>query len=572
MLKRLFSIDYCDNLILEMLKANKSGILAANFIAPLLTITILYDYIPHGQLILWFSLHMTLAISRVYIGIRLNNSIKNNAKTVNRYLKQYILITTITAFSFGMISWGSITYNAPDINIFTIGIIIVALTAGSIATLGIVFISFVGFMTFSIIPFIFALLYHGDMIFNIFASILIVYLIIHILSGHRLFLTYQNTIELEEKFKTIFNKSSDGIAIIKNNRIVEYNETVINMFGYDNKMAEFLSINLNKLMPKKQPDGTLSMKSMLLALKNAREKTITFEWLHLKKNGDEFWVEITLSPIRVNQEKVLHGVWRDISDRKKAEEEIKNLNSTLESKVKTEVAKNREKDRQMMQQSRLAQMGEMISMIAHQWRQPLSAISSTSAGINLKAKLNKLDNDQALELSEKISTYAQHLSSTINDFREFFKSNKNRENSTYNEIIESVLNIVENSITNKNIELIQKLNSKDSFNTYSNEIKQVVLNLLKNAEDILLERKIKNPQIIIETYDDILRISDNGGGIPEDIIDKIFDPYFSTKTKKDGTGLGLYMSKTIIQDHCDGKLSATNNKDGALFEIRLKGI
>jgi C4-dicarboxylate-specific signal transduction histidine kinase len=107
------------------------------------------------------------------------------------------------------------------------------------------------------------------------------------------------------------------------------------------------------------------------------------------------------------------------------------------------------------------------------------------------------------------------------------------------------------------------------FHTYPNEIKQVILNLLKNAEDILLEKEIENPTITINTYDNILIVKDNAGGVPDDIIGKIFDPYFSTKTKKDRTGLGLYMSKTIIEDHCGGSLSVSNDNNGAIFKIEL---
>ena len=201
------------------------------------------------------------------------------------------------------------------------------------------------------------------------------------------------------------------------------------------------------------------------------------------------------------------------------------------------------------------------------------SFSATSASLTLKAKLDKLDNDTAVELGEKISDYSQHLSSTIDDFREFFKPNKEKREATFNDLIKNVLGIVEVSIINQNIELITKLNSKNIFNTYPNEIKQVILNLIKNAEDILLEKEIENPCIKIKTYDDennsYLSVEDNGGGIPKDIIDKIFDPYFSTKTKKDGTGLGLYMSKTIIEEHCRGKLDVYNNKYGAVFKITL---
>jgi len=270
----------------------------------------------------------------------------------------------------------------------------------------------------------------------------------------------------------------------------------------------------------------------------------------------------------------------ELEDRKKLEiakestnKEIEALNKSLEQRVNEEVEKNRKKDKQLLQQSRMAQMGEMLSMIAHQWRQPLAAISATSASIELKASLNKLDNDTAQQKAQDISNFSQHLSKTIDDFRDFFKPNKKKIETSYDELIISVREITGVSIRNKNIELIQELNCHDRFITYPNEIKQVILNLIKNAEDALLEKRIEKPYIKISTYKEndkyILEVSDNAGGIPEDIIENIFDPYFSTKTQKEGTGLGLYMSKTIIEEHCDGKLTVANNNDGAVFTVEL---
>ncbi len=252
---------------------------------------------------------------------------------------------------------------------------------------------------------------------------------------------------------------------------------------------------------------------------------------------------------------------------------VEALNESLTSRVKLEVEKNRQIDEQLFQQSRLAQMGEMLSMIAHQWRQPLTAISATSSWIELRARFNQLENDTVQKKAKDISNYAQHLSETIDDFRNFFKPNKEKKETSYDEIVQSILSIIEASIINQNIELHQELNCHNSFTTFPNELRQVVLNLIKNAEDVLLEKKVKNPFIKIETYQKgekyILEISDNGGGISEDIIENIFDPYFSTKNEKNGTGLGLYMSKTIIEEHCAGKLSVENRENGALFRIIL---
>ena len=284
---------------------------------------------------------------------------------------------------------------------------------------------------------------------------------------------------------------------------------------------------------------------------------LLFSYIDLKRENDKrvAYHELEESNKMLNEERL----------------KLDRLNDSLEHKIQEAVTKNELQNQKMLQQSKLAQMGEMISMIAHQWRQPLSAIGATSVALNLKATLGKLDTETTIELANKISEYAQHLSSTIDDFREFFKPNKDKKVTSYNELVHSVLNIIEVSIINKNIKLIQELDCNHKFHSYPNEIKQVILNLIKNAEDILIEKKILEPKIIIHSNNSILTISDNGGGIPEDIIDKIFDPYFSTKTKKDGTGLGLYMSKTIIEEHCGGKLNAYNNSDGAVFEIILKG-
>ena len=262
-------------------------------------------------------------------------------------------------------------------------------------------------------------------------------------------------------------------------------------------------------------------------------------------------------------------------EKDEALQKVEKVNLELEEKIKEAVEENRKKDQAMFQQSRLAQMGEMLSMIAHQWRQPLSAISSTASSLKLKATLGKADKDTILKKSDDIVKYSKHLSSTIDDFRSFFKSNKIKADTDLSEVVKSVLNIVEHSLENNGITLEIELKCNKIFQSYPNEIKQVLLNLIKNAEDILKEKEIKEPKIVIKTYEkeniSVLEVLDNAGGVPEDIKDKIFDPYFSTKIKKDGTGLGLYMSKIIIEEHCDGKIEVVNEKEGALFRVIFGG-
>ncbi len=253
--------------------------------------------------------------------------------------------------------------------------------------------------------------------------------------------------------------------------------------------------------------------------------------------------------------------------------ELRTLNEELERRIEEKSKQVRYQEQMTIRQSRQAQMGEMLSMIAHQWRQPLTAISATSSLIELKARTGNLDPEVVLKGVKSISSYAQHLSTTINDFRDFSKSNKELKETSYAELVKSVLRLIESTILDKNIQVYQSFDEQNKFVSYPNELKQVILNLIKNAEDVLLEKKIQNPLIRLVSYytEDkyILEVSDNGGGIPEEIVGNIFDLYFSTKKEKNGTGLGLYMSRVIIEEHCGGELSVENIENGALFRITL---
>ena len=291
---------------------------------------------------------------------------------------------------------------------------------------------------------------------------------------------------------------------------------------------------------------------------------------NLKKDGGYYWVYANVEPLfdKKGNIEAYAAVRLDITD---------SIN------LKEELQRSEQKDKTMLHQSKLAQMGEMISMIAHQWRQPLNAIALTTVNIKLDVEFKKFDllskdgvnkcyNDLSKGL-DNIEGYVKSLSDTIDDFRGFYKEDKEKVEIKLSTLVEGSLEIVLSSIENQNIKLTTDFRCTQKVNTFPNEIRQVILNLIKNAEDVLLEKNIKDPYIHIRTYNDdncsYLEISDNGGGVPQEIIENIFDPYFSTKIQKDGTGLGLYMSKTIIKDHCDGILSVYNNNDGAVFKIQL---
>ncbi len=254
-------------------------------------------------------------------------------------------------------------------------------------------------------------------------------------------------------------------------------------------------------------------------------------------------------------------------------EQLKTFNSALEERVQKEVQKNIEKDIQLMHQARLAQMGEMVSMIAHQWRQPLHIISTAATDLDLKIQFGTIDDGTCQKNIETINTLSQHLSSTIDDFRDFFKVTKEMELTTIDEVVSVTLKIVKEYVENKKIIITTDLNSSEKFNSYPNELKQVLINLLKNSEDALLEKKIESAVIQIKSFSDemhhYLEVCDNAGGIDDAVIDNVFNAYFTTKDEGTGTGLGLYMSKKIIEEHCGGSLSVQNTEDGACFCISL---
>lgn len=245
----------------------------------------------------------------------------------------------------------------------------------------------------------------------------------------------------------------------------------------------------------------------------------------------------------------------------------------LETRIADEVEKNRKQQENMLVQSRMAQMGEMLAMIAHQWRQPLASISAIISAMMVRQELDQYDPKYFNEQLNKISDHTQHLSGTINDFRDFFKEDKTKTESTLEQIVDDSLHIIGSIIESQGIKISTDYQCNEKLYIYPNELKQVVLNLLKNSQETIEEKKIKNAKIEIRTYKNgtnyYLEIRDNGGGIPEGEISKIFEPYFTTKGNLNGTGLGLYMSNLIITEHHKGRLTVSNQDDGACFIIKL---
>lgn len=255
----------------------------------------------------------------------------------------------------------------------------------------------------------------------------------------------------------------------------------------------------------------------------------------------------------------------------KKSQDLIELNKNLERRVKEELSKNREKEQILVQKSKFIALGEMISNIAHQWRQPLSELSSVLMAIKFKHSMGKLDSEFMQKKVTEADVLIEYMSHTIDDFRNFFMPKKEKEYFCLYDSVQSVMNILSSVLKENHIVVNINIDRNIKLNTFLNECEQVILNIISNAKDVLIHEKIENAQINIFALEDEnvvkLTIEDNAGGIKVRPKSKIFEPYFTTKDEAHGTGIGLYMSKIIIEKNMKGKLRVKNINNGARFEI-----
>jgi signal transduction histidine kinase len=253
--------------------------------------------------------------------------------------------------------------------------------------------------------------------------------------------------------------------------------------------------------------------------------------------------------------------------------EIRNLNRELRKKVREEIAKNRKKDRILLQQSKLSAMAEMINSIAHHWRQPLNRISLELLNIEEDFYYDELTENTLREHSNAVNQSLQYLSRIIDDFREFYKPPKEQEQT-------DIARIIRRSIDNFSMEDHMKIDFRNYLQerymiSYCDEFQQVIVNLIANSVDAIKNSRIKSGLIVISAYTEsnsrtIVSIKDNGGGIPQKVAERIFEPYFTTKeNEEDATGMGLYVSKIIVETNMDGTLSYVPHEKGTEFKIEL---
>ena len=251
--------------------------------------------------------------------------------------------------------------------------------------------------------------------------------------------------------------------------------------------------------------------------------------------------------------------------------ELQELNNSLEIKVQQKVDEVKEQEKMLIAQSRLAAMGEMLSMIAHQWRQPLATMTLMISNAKISSMLSKSEPKEAKILDE-ISDTLVYLSDTIDDFQTYFEPQKKPENIEIGKLLERVVHFTKTRLRMNNVALFTSGKTNVTLETYSSELVQILINLLNNAVDAITETNPPVRHIMISCSENEkhlnMIVEDSGGGIPMEVLPKIFEPYFSTKSKN-GTGLGLYMAKMIIESHIGGKITAKNGRSGAIFTIIL---
>lgn len=328
------------------------------------------------------------------------------------------------------------------------------------------------------------------------------------------------------------------------------NQVAKKLFG-----EELLEQAPSKLMPKKVWEELYTSLRSHKVLQSARVK--------IKKKVYEisgtFSKNINSSYIKL--------IFKDISQHEKEKEQLKN-------EVNAEVQKRIEQEYLLMQQSKLATTGEMIGHIAHQWRQPLSQLGGILMNIDSAYAFEELTPEYLQERLQKSNELIKYMSQTIDDFRHFFEPNRSKERFSVADYIENAINIIRASLTYHHITIEFKRPKLELLACgFPSEFAQAVLNILDNAKDILVERTVESPVITIELARKkttlLIEISDNGGGIAKESLEKIFDLYYTNKKRPNSSGLGLYMAKLIIEQKMHGAIRAKNSNEGALFQIEI---
>ena len=382
----------------------------------------------------------------------------------------------------------------------------------------------------------------------------------------------------------LINSSNDMILLVEHGSgAIEFaNDTTCEILGYS--LEELKTKNISDFREPFEALDNLELPEVFKKLQEQKEM-ITFG-VYTTKDGRKIPVESSLQVNTYHDKQYVIAISRDISDRLNIEKHKEELNKKLKDYNKTlkkEIAKAKQElieyENIMKRQSKMAAMGEMIENIAHQWRQPLSAVSVLASGMKIQNEHNLLKKEILDSGLNDINEHAQYLSKTIDDFRNFFKPNKQKNHFELEHIIHTTKKLSRAKYDKKDIEYIMNIEDIKLY-TFENELLQVFLNILSNAKEELVKKEHDKFIFINATQDEthaFISIRDNAGGIDKYIINRVFEPYFTTKHQSQGTGIGLYMSEKIITKHMHGTIDVKNvnfehdgkSYTGAQFDIKL---
>jgi PAS domain S-box-containing protein len=553
MRERLKSLDYPKELIVTLL-SSKAGATGANFVIPLVFVIILFGEIPSYILLIWMILQTIVYMVR----LKISNDVLVQVDTIsdeklNQNFRYYLYTIFLNSFLYGMLAFFVAYYVEEEVYFFIHFILISGIAAASIPTLSAIFHAVFIFIFNNFLFLFLAYIIFADTSFEYFLSLgSILFFIFTITSAYNNYLNMSNNIkrkeQLEEQnnnFLQLFNATVEAIVIFdfETFKILEANEAAFELFKVKDK-------------------NTIHDKSIYDFIpEDSKEKIID----SIQTNNQEVYEsellrsDGTILPVLIKSRSIVRN----------------NKPARVSSIIDLSTIKEQEK--QILQAEKMKQMGEMIGNIAHQWRQPLTTISIKATGSIVQKESGVLCDELFIKNMEAINDNVQYLSQTIDTFRNFIKGGSKKEKVTILKLIDDSVSLVESSLKNNYIEIINKISSEKSAQKElylpQHEFTQVLINVLNNAKDALVQKKVDKPWIKLEHLfkEDCVTITieDNAGGIPKDIISKIFDPYFTTKHKSQGTGLGLHMSYKIITESIGGKIYVENSDNGAKFFIEI---
>ncbi|HBA88070.1 MAG TPA: hypothetical protein DCZ75_08815 [Geobacter sp.] len=393
--------------------------------------------------------------------------------------------------------------------------------------------------------------------------------------------------------RTILDNAAYGIVSTTTDGIVSsFNPAAERLLGYtsDEVVGKLTpacwhdqeEIALRALQLSEELGETVPPGFEVLVARLRRNQSEENEWTYMRKDGTRAPMFLSVTALRKESGQITGyvGLIYDLTERKRAEDALlesermyRELSETLEVRVTEAVEELEQKNRMLILQSRQATMGEMLSNIAHQWRQPLNMLGLLAQELQFAENHGNLTGEFMATNVKRTMEIIQHMSKTIDDFRHFFMPEKEKIRFRVLDVVEKTLSLLEAAFGAYQINTETVAAGDPVLEGYPNEYSQVLLNILTNAKDAFLSRDVADPKIVIrvDTEGDksVVTITDNAGGIPKEIIDKIFDPYFTTKGPEQGTGVGLFMSKTIIEKNMGGALSVRNTDGGAEFRIKV---